>query len=152
MQQLSFRDLDHGGIWEYLVDKRYPHILLHRFNPHYAVEWWHTSLQLPDGRTLPDVQVRQMEMDVLTGLDSLKKVLELNTHYLYVYQFDRPLPGNLVPDQLPAGTSEKILGQNGLHHTISIHFETVTISSFDQQYLLDLSAHPVLKEYMCQPS
>ena len=150
MPELRFRELGNDLTWEHIIDKRYEHILLHRFNPNYVLEWWPGSLRLPNGTALNDVMVRQMECDLLTGLPVLKEIMNLNTHYLYVYQFDRPVPGTLLPGNLPPASAVKILEQNGLRHIISLHFEFTIVASFDQDYLSGLSANPLLIPHLVQ--
>ena len=134
MQEIIFQDLDRSHIWEELIDKQYNYNLVHRFNPDYAVEWWNGSMQLQNIE-LANVQVRQMQVDLQVDLSVLKQLIFLNTHYLFIYQFSKPVPGSLLLENIPVSARDNILRQNEMRLSIEIQMDIVTVSSFDTEYI-----------------
>lgn len=141
LKQITFEIESNEELWQ-LFDQSLNHILLHEFMPHEAIEWWKTDMKAADGTEFKNLSVRQMEMDVQTDLPGLKKILGLNTSYLRVYQFDKPIPNTLEIHRLPETSRENILAQNGLQHVFFIDFEFVTISSFRSEFIEAIQAHP----------
>lgn len=138
MEKVVLSDIDNEALWEKIIDKQFEHILIHQFNPNYTIDWWQTSIKINDALELNNISVRQMQFDLTTDLATLKKIIDLNTHYLSVYQFANPVPGTLILEQLPEHSKEAILKQNGLQHIIHISFEFISIESFNNEYLEDI--------------
>jgi len=128
-------------VWEF-IDQEVSHVLLDQFWPNEAVEWWKTSFNTKHGTELADLTVRQMAMDIQTDLVGLKKVLDLNTQQLRIYQFDKPVSDTLVIDNLPEGNKNQILKENGLRHLFFLDFEVLTIGSFDTTFLNEIKTNP----------
>lgn len=84
--------------------------------PNEVIEWWKTDLKTQSGTEFKNLSVRQMEMDVQTDLNGLKKILELNTRQLRIYQFDKPISDTLEIDRLPENNRKQILKQNRLKY------------------------------------
>jgi len=89
MNELTFKINSNEEIWE-LFDKGLNSIFIHKFVPNEVIEWWKTDLRTQTGTKFNNLSVRQMEMDVQTDLDGLKRILELNTNQLRIYQFENP--------------------------------------------------------------
>lgn len=145
MKQITFEIESNEELWR-LFDQSLNHVLLHKFMPHEPIEWWKTDVKTADGKEFKNLSVRQMEMDVQTDLFGLQKILSLNTSYLNVYQFNKPIPDTLEIEKLPETSKEKILAQNGLQHVFFIHFEFVTIGSFQPEFIDAIEAHPDFRD------
>ena len=118
-----------------LIDKNINNIFIHKFMPNEVIEWWNTNITTNDGTEFENLNVRQMEMDVQTDLIGLKKILDLNTEQLRIYQFDKPISNTLEIDRLPEKNIYNILKQNGLKHFFFTDFEYLTIGSFDSEFI-----------------
>jgi hypothetical protein len=136
METISVEIDSNEDLWN-VIDKKYNDILVHRFMPHEAVDWWQTSLKIKD--ELFDLHVRNMEFDIRTDLEGLRKLLDLNTLYMSIYQFEKPVPGSLVLQHLPEQNAEAILKQNGLKHIFFCDHEHLTVSSFDESFIKDIA-------------
>ncbi len=134
MEELTFEINSEEEIWE-LLDKKFDFFYVHRFLPNNVVEWWETSLKTQNGIELNNLSVRLMEMDIQTDLSGIKKIIEIYTHNLSIYQFDKPIADTLQIERLPEYNRNKILKQNGLRHYFLINFEFITIGSFDAQFI-----------------
>jgi len=145
MHQLTFKVNSNEEIWE-LFDKKLNAIFIHKFMPNEAIEWWETNLKTRSETELKGLSVRQMEMDIQTDLNGLKKILELNTRFLRVYQFEKPIPGSLTIERLPEKNREHILKQNGLKHFFFINFEFLTVESFDSEFIRAIKLKQKLTE------
>jgi hypothetical protein len=145
MDRLILRNIDNSELWE-LIDKRAEYILIHQFNPHETTEWWSTSIQVRENFALNNVSVRQMSFDLLTNLDGLKSILNLNSLFLSVYQFNRPVSGTLLIDKLPEESRDNILKQNGLEYIIENNLEDTIIYSFNIDFLNNLRQNHFIKD------
>ena len=145
MDRLILRNIDNSELWD-ILDKKCDHILVHQFNPHQTIAWWTTSIKIRENLELKNVSVRQMNFDLLTNLDGLKSILELNSLYLYIYQFNRPVSGGLLINDLPAESKDSILKQNGLEYIIMNELEDTIIYSFNIDFLTNLRQNPLLKD------
>ena len=141
MKELKFKIESNQEIWE-LFDKDLDSIFIHKFVPNEVTEWWKTDLKTQSGTEFKNLSVRQMEMDVQTDLKGLKKILELNTRQLRIYQFDKPISDTLEIDRLPEKNRNLILKQNGLKHFFFVNFEFITIGSFESDFLSGIELNP----------
>ena len=142
METIYIEQLDSNSEIFELIDKNLPHILIDRFWPHdQAIEWWTTAVKINSTTWLENLQVRDMEMDIQTDLVGLKKIMDLNSNHLHIYQFDRPIPDTLRIRDMPSNTVESILLKNGLRHSFIIRFEQMTIKSVDKNFLETIRGH-----------
>nr|WP_299383102.1 hypothetical protein [Allomuricauda sp.] len=149
MHKLTFEIESNEEIWE-LFDKDLDSIFIHGFVPHEVIEWWKTDLKTQDGTEIKNLSVRQMEMDVQTDLNGLKKILELNTNQLRIYQFEKSISDTLEIDRLPKKKQNLILKQNGLKHFFFLDFEFITIGSFDSEFLTRIEQNPKFGERIAE--
>ena len=91
-----------------------------------------------------------MEMDVQTDLNGLKKILELNTNQLRIYQFEKPVSDTLEIKRLPEKYRNQILKQNGLKHFFFVDFEFITIGSFDSEFIAEIELNPKFEKRIAQ--
>jgi hypothetical protein len=145
MKEITFDINSNEEIWT-LIDKNYNHILIHKFMPNQTIEWWKTDIKMKNNETYEKLKVRNMEFDILTDLNELKKILELNTNQLRIYQFDKPVPNTLSLEYLPQNNREQILQQNGLKHFYFCDFEFLTISSSSEKFIKDIEENKLFKE------
>lgn len=145
MKELTFEINSNLEIWE-LFDQKLNSIFIHKFLPIEAIKWWKTDLKMSSGIEFQDLSVRQMEMDVQTDLKGLKKILELNTNQLRIYQFDRPISNTLEIQRLPEDSKNQILKQNGLKHFFFVDFEFITIASFENEFISGIESNPVFEK------
>lgn len=129
-----------------IIDKTAEHILIHNFQPHNIIEWWESTIKLNPKTTLENISVRNMQFDVQTDISTLVKILELNSNFLDVYQFNNPISDTLLIDNLPSNNAETILIQNGLQHIINIHFESITISSINPDFIKGITENSRFKD------
>ena len=129
-----------------LFDKSVKYFFVHRFDPHPIMEWYKADVKLGDGFELKNANVRSMEFDLQTDLYGIKKILELNTNQLGIYQFDKVLPDTLVLEHLPEESKDMILKNNGLKHFFWIDFEFITIESFDSDFIKLIEENPMFAE------
>jgi len=141
MKHIVFEIESNDDILE-LIDKRFDHFFIHKFNPHNTIEWYSADLKTANF-DFKGATIRNMELDLQTNLDGLKKLIDLNTNYLRIYQFEKSVPDTLLIEHLPENTIEKILLQNGLRHLFFIDFEFLILSSFDEEYIDMIKNHPV---------
>lgn len=120
-----------------IFDQKFPFILIERFEPNSVSKWWETDLKFL-GNQFKNLSIRHMIFDIQTDLEGLKKIVELNTIYLSIYQFDKSVPETLVPRFLPDKNKERILKQNGLKHHYWFNFEFLTITSFEEEFLTEI--------------
>jgi len=145
MRELVFEIESNAEIWE-ILDKELNTILIHGFMPNESIQWWKTDLKLKDGTVFNDLSVRQMTMDIKTDLNGLKRIIDLNSSYLAVYQFEKDISDTLTIDRIPPAKLNDILKKNGLKHRFDIHFEFITVSSFDDSFIEGIEQHPLFKE------
>lgn len=141
MQELTFEIESNEEIWE-LFDRNLDSILIHKFVPNEVIKWWNTDLKTQNGTEFKNLSVRLMEMDVQTDLTGLKKILELNTRQLRIYQFGKPISGTLEIEKLPEKNRNLILKQNGLKHYFFLNFELITIGSFESEFINGIEVNP----------
>jgi len=141
MNEITFKINSNEEIWE-LFDKEINSIFIHKFAPNENIEWWNTDLKMKNGTEFEKLSVRQMKMDVQTDLNGLKKILELNTRQLRIYQFEKPISDTLEIERLPENTRYKILKQNGLKHFFFVNFEFITIASFEEEFINRIKLNP----------
>ncbi|WP_397364001.1 hypothetical protein [Olleya sp. R77988] len=145
MKQITFEINNNQEIWE-LIDKEVNTIFIHKFNPNEVVKWWKTDLKNEDGITLNNLSVRLMEMDVQTDLDGLKKILNLNSNQLDIYQFEKPISDTFEIERLPKNNREAILKNNKMKHFFFVDFEYITIGSFDSEFIVQIESNPNFKK------
>ncbi len=145
MNELTIEINSNEEIWE-LFDKKVDSIYIHRFIPNETLAWWKTDFKTDNRREFKNLSVRLMEMDVQTDLNGLKKILDLNTRQLRIYQFDKPIPDTLEIGSLPEKNRNQILKQNGLKHFFFVNFEFITIGSFDSEFIANIETKPTLKK------
>jgi len=141
MNELTFEINSNEEIWE-LLDKNVDSIFIHKFVPNEVIEWWKTDFKTDNGTEFKNISVRQMEMDIQTDLSGLKKILELNTNQLRIYQFEKPISDTLEIQRLPENNRNPILKQNGLKHFFFVDFEFITIGSFEHEFLNMIETNP----------
>ena len=149
MQELTFEIESSEEIWE-LFDKDLDSIFIHRFVPNEAIEWWKTDLKTQNGTEFKNLSVRQVEMDVQTDLNGLKKILDLNTRKLRIYQFEKPISDTLEIQRLPEKNRNLILKQNGLKHFFFVDFEFITIGSFAPEFINGIEQNPKFEKRIAE--
>lgn len=152
MEKLIYRNLNEQEIWDIIIDKKSDHILLHEFNPNYTLEWWLASIKLKNDIKLNNILVRNMCLDIQTNLSVLKTILDLNTLYLSVYQFDKIISGTLILQDLPEKNKENILKQNGLKHIIENDIEDTIIQSFDKNFIDNIRQNNIISNRLIYDS
>lgn len=126
-----------------LFDKRFDHILIHKFTPNQVLEWWETDLRLNKEKRLDKIKVRRMEIDVQTNLQGLREIYSLQSVYqLRIYQFDRRIPNTLLLENFSGKNWEQILKQNGLQHCFLLNCEFATVQSFDLEFIKSIESDP----------
>ncbi len=145
MKEIVFEIHSNEEIWT-LIDKNFNHIFIHKFMPNEAIEWWKTDIRMKNGETYGNLKVRNMQFDILTDLNGLKRILDMNTYHLSIYQFDKPVPDTLSLEYLPESNREKILQQNGLKHCYNCDFEFMTIASSSEKFIKDIEDNELFKE------
>jgi len=118
-----------------LFDETQEHVFIHQFNPNQVLEWWKSSIRTKNGVELENISVRNMKFDLQIPFSELKRILELNTRQLRIYQFEKCVPDTLDLNHLPEHSRTEILRSNGLKHFFWIDFEFVTVSSFDEGFI-----------------
>lgn len=129
-------------IWKF-IDKNLSYIFISKFNPNSSISWWKTDLKVSESQTLENISVRNMSLDLQVDLVTLKKIIELNTQSLSVYQFDRPIPSTLLVTELMESSRENILRQNGLQHFFSINYEFLTVKSFNKNFIKNIQENEI---------
>jgi len=137
MKEITININSNQEIWS-LINKECNHIFIHKFMPNESIAWWNTDIKMKNNETFEELEVRNMEFDILTDLNGLKKILDLNTNQLRIYQFDKPVPSSLSIDYLPQHNRERILQQNGLKNFYFCDFEFLTILSSDEKFIKDI--------------
>jgi len=146
MEEVTIRPLDSNTeIWD-IIDKIVDHILVHQFDPHSSIEWWNSSVKVKSDLTLENIKVRSMQFDIQTNVNGLKQILDLNTAYLNIYQFSKPIPDTLEIEWLPPNNTENILLQNGLVHIFWIEFEYVTIKSIRPDFIKSIKENHLFSD------
>jgi hypothetical protein len=149
MNELTFEINSNEEIWE-LLDKKANSVFIHKFVPNEVIKWWKTDLKTENGTEFKNISVRRMEMDVQTDLNGLKKIIELNTRQLRIYQFEKPISDTLEIERLPENNRNQILKQNGLKHFFFINFEFITISSFESEFINRIELNPKFEKRIAE--
>lgn len=149
MTEVTFEINSNQEVWE-LFDKKLNSIFIHKFNPYQVIEWWKTNLKTKNGTEFKNLSVRQMEFDIQTDLCELKKILELNSNQLRIYQFDKPISDTLEIERLPEKSINQILKQNGLKHYFFIDFEIITIGSFETDFIKSIETNPTFESRIAE--
>jgi hypothetical protein len=144
MIEITIEIESNEDIWQ-LLDKRLEIVFIHKFRPNNKIEWWKTNLEIKNGTKFTDLNIRQMEMDIQTDLIGLKNLLEINSHQLRIYQFDKNIPDSLIIENIPEKSRFDILKQNGLRHTFFLDFEFLTIRSFDFEYINAIKTNSIFE-------
>jgi hypothetical protein len=124
-----------------LINKNFNHFLIHQFNPTYTSEFTKASIK-SKGINLTDITVRKMSFDVLCDLKTIKEISLLNTKYLNIYQFNKPISDSLLIENLKPEIVDRVLKQNGLQHKYFLNHEFLSIYSFDEEYIHNIEQHP----------
>ncbi len=132
-------------IWEF-IDKTSDHVLIHNFQAHNILEWWESTIKLSPITTLENIKVRNMQFDIKTNISGLRQILQHESNFLDIYQFNKPIPDTLVIGHLPSNYAEKILLQNGLQHIISVDFESITVSSVSPDFIKSVAENSVFAD------
>lgn len=133
MASIKLKDLTNEQILE-MVDNSAPYVLLPNFMPISEQTWWTTDVPLRKEK-LSKVEVRDMVLDLLTDISTLKKILnEVSFNQLLIYQFTKKPPANLKPEYLSDQSRENILIQNGMINRIWINYEFVEFSSVKHEH------------------
>jgi hypothetical protein len=149
MQELTFEIESNQEIWE-LIDKGFNSIFINKFVPNQTIEWWKADIKIQNGVEFKNLIVRQMAMDVQTDLNGLKKIIELNTNHLHIYQFEKPVSDSFRIDCLPEINRNSILKQNGLKHFFSLNFEFITVCSFEPEFINRIRLNPKFEERIAE--
>lgn len=145
METIRFTLESNSEIWS-IIDQTADHVLVHNFQPNAVSEWWTSSIQLKSNFILENVSIRNLQFDLQTTISGLRQILEQETDFLDIYQFDRPVSDTMVIGKLPEATAERILIQNGLQHIIKIYFESITLSSVNPEYIRSIVENPLFAE------
>lgn len=141
MEYLRLNINSNEDIWE-LIDKSVQHNYIHQFQPNELLEWWETEIKLKNGAVLKDVLIRELQFDLLTDQQGLKKILELRTQQFDLYQFSQAVPASLRISDLPEKSKHAILRENGLLHIFICRFEMLEIRSVDSEFISNIRQHP----------
>ncbi|MFO0355949.1 MAG: hypothetical protein ACK50A_03270 [Sphingobacteriaceae bacterium] len=141
MDSITFTLDSNKEIWEFL-DKTVDHVLVHHFHAHNYIEWWTSTIKINPEITLDNVKVRNMTFDILTNVAGLKQILDVESNFLDIYQFTKPLADSLTIEALPKDNAINILKQNGLQHIITVDFEFITVKSFNKDFINSIRNNP----------
>ncbi len=145
MKEITLEANSNEEIWS-LFDHNIDIIFIHGFSLNESSEWYTIDLKTERGLEFKNQSVRQLEMDVQTDLNGLKKILQQNTRQLRIYQFEKPVPSSLILEHLPDKNRNQILKQNGLKHFFFVNFEFVTIESFDPEFIDAIKSNPIFEK------
>lgn len=134
MESISFTIDTNREIWGFL-DKTVDHVLVHNFHAHNNLEWWTSSIKINPQITLANLKVRDMQFDIQTNVSGLQQILEIESNFLDIYQFTKPISDTLIIDALPKDNAINILKQNGLQHIIKVEFEFIMVKSFNSPFI-----------------
>ncbi|MDO8998460.1 MAG: hypothetical protein Q7W45_01755 [Bacteroidota bacterium] len=142
MDSISFTLDANKEIWEFL-DKTVDHVLVHNFHADNSVKWWTSTIKISPQITLDNVQVRSMQFDIQTNVVGLKQILDIESNFLDIYQFNKPIADSLTIDALPKDNAINILKKNGLQHIICVEFELITVKSFSSDFINSIRDNPL---------
>jgi hypothetical protein len=145
MESISFTLDANKEIWEFL-DKTVDHVLVHNFHADNYVKWWTSTIKINQQITLDNMQVRNMRFDIQTNVIGLKQILDIESNFLDIYQFTKPIADTLTLDTLPKENAINILKQNGLQHIISVEFELITVKSFSSDFINSIRDNPLFSD------
>lgn len=141
MKEIILQIESNDELWG-IIDKNIDYIFIHKFNPNEAIQWKKADLKIGEEVELKGILVRDMEFDLQTDLNGLKRIIDLNTRQLRIYQFEKPVPDTLTLGRLPEDSKNQILRKNGLKHIFWINYEFVTIISSDEKFLKEIEENP----------
>lgn len=145
MDSISFTLDANKEIWEFL-DKTVDHVLVHNFHAHNYIEWWTSTIKINPQITLDNLKVRDMQFDIQTNVSGLKQILDIESNFLDIYQFTKPIADTLTIDALPKENAINILKQNGLQHIICVEFELITVKSFSSDFINSIRDNPLFAD------
>ena len=145
METIRFTLDSNKEIWEF-IDKSVDHILIHNFQAQNYIHWWESTVKIKPTITLENVRVRDMQFDIQTNISGLNQILAIESNFLDIYQFTRPIADTLRIGDLPENNAENILQQNGLQHIISVEFELITVKSFNVDFIKSISNNPIFAD------
>jgi hypothetical protein len=67
---------------------------VHQFHPTYSSEWLDANIKTKFV-SFNNLTVKKMSFDILCDLKTIQEISLLNTKYLNVYQFDKPISDSL---------------------------------------------------------
>ena len=127
------------------IDTELKNVFIHSFRPFKYIEWSKCTLEFDKINKLKNIEVREMQFDIRTDLDGLENILKLESNFIDIYQFNKPLANSLTIENLPLDNIEKILKTNGLIHHIEINFEKCFIKSYDNKFITNLLENDYVK-------
>ena len=139
--------LDNNEAVYQLINKNFNHFLIHQFQPTYSSEWVKSTITNKI-ISLENITTRKMSFDILCDLKKVKEISLLNTKYLNIYQFKKPVPDSLLIDNLKAEMIDNVLQQNGLQHKYFINNEYLTVYSFNKEFIQIIEDDPVWRNFI----
>lgn len=139
--------LDNNEAVYQLINKNFNHFLIHQFQPNYSSEWVKSTIRNKI-ISLENITTRKMSFDILCDLKKVKEISLLNTKYLNIYQFKKPVPDSLLIDNLKAEMIDNVLQQNGLQHKYFINNEYLTVYSFNKEFIQIIEDDPVWRNFI----
>lgn len=139
--------LDNNEAVYQLINKNFNHFLIHQFQPTYSSEWVKSTITNKI-ISLENITTRKMSFDILCDLKKVKEISLLNTKYLNIYQFKKPVPDSLLIDNLKAEMIDNVLQQNGLQHKYFINNEYLTVYSFNKEFIQIIENDPVWRNFI----
>jgi hypothetical protein len=136
MESIRLKVKSNSELWA-LIDRKADHILIQQFSPAEEDSWNRISIEIDEGFHMKDAKIRDLRFDLSCGPYALKRILELNTPRLEIYQFS-----SAIPDTLGSAAGIEELQAAGLEHLITIDRGSVHIRSFNADYLQSVRAHP----------
>ena len=130
-----------------LINKNFNYFLVHQFQPTYASDWIQSTIK-NEFVSLENITVRNMGFDILCDLKKIKEISLLNTKYLNIYQFKKPVPDSLQIDNLKTEIVDYVLQQNGLQHKYFINNEYLTVYSFNKEFIQIIEDDPVWRNFI----
>lgn len=144
MESVRFSLESNLEIWNF-IDKTSNHLLISNFRPQNILEFTDATIKLSPSRTLENIEVRNMQFDLRINVSELKQILEFETNFINIYQFNKPIANTLVIADLPNNNRETILMENGLQHIIEVQFESITVSSFHASFIKTIITNQYFK-------
>lgn len=130
-----------------LINKNFNHFLIHQFQPTYASDWIQSSIK-NEFVSLENISVRNMSFDIFCDLKKVEEISLLNTKYLNIYQFEKPISDSLQIENLKPEIVDRVLKQNGLQHKYFVNNEFLTMYSFDKKFIEDIENDAYWKSFI----